>query len=293
MGACKYVLCKVLALFYIGNPPLGGTGLCLDEVLVGQLEEVALGVVARILVKDLYACSLGADLGEEVLTVGIAVVVFCSSEGGLYGVGVVLEKLCPVSIGGIGTLATVFPEEEVVLEHHVVRNAHCKDTTVVTVVDDGHGLHGIVLEVDGSDLDFIGSVNAEQGTDTITHGVVHEPDRFNLGGFADVECVTAAAGDTVHVAGVKGEFANLDEVGGVSVEEARLEIGDFAVDELDGLNIQDTAGVVHDTCAGIAVELDVLKVEGCIVGKTRSKLNHTNYGRFFTVRTKLAHDAEA
>ena len=111
-----------------------------------------------------------------------------------------------------------------------------------------------------ADLDGVGGVDAEQRADTVVHRVVHEGDLVDLRGLADVERVTAAAEDPVHVAGIELEGADLHDIVVVAVEEAGEEVRDFAVDEDDALQDRGTARVLHDAGAGGAVELDVLEV---------------------------------
>ena len=294
MSAFDDVLGEVFGLFDVRDPPLGSSGLRLDQVFIGKLEEVALGVVARVDGENLETCGLGAYLGEEVLAVTVAVVVLGSGEGGLNCVVVVLEELGLVCIGRVSTLATVFPEEDVVLQDHAVGNAHGEDAAVVSVIHGGDVLHGVVLEVDGADLDGVGSIDTEERADTVPHGVVLEDDILDFRTLADIEGVAAGADDAVHVAGVEDEFTDLEHGVVVSVEETAQEVGDFAVDELDAGHFEGSAGMVHDTGAVVTVELDVLEVEvGIILGKVGGEFKHTHNHGLFTVRAKFAHDGEA
>ena len=292
VGLGNYVLGEVLGFLHIGNPPLGSTHLTFDEVLGGQLEEVTLGVVARIHVHHLETGLGGRKLLEEVLAVGIAVVAG-SVQRRKNGVGVILEQLGFVHNSFI-RLAAVFPQEEVVLQGHLVGNTHGKDAAVVTIVNGGDVLHGVVLEDNLANLDGVGGVDTEQGTDTVVHGVVDESDFIDFRGFTDIERIAAGTRNAVHVAGVEGEALNLHDIVVVAIEETGQEVGDFAVHELDAANHGAATGVLHDTGTGCTVELDVLEVQvGVCLGQVGGEFHLTGNHGLLAVRAQFAHQGQA
>ena len=268
MRAFHYVLGEVLFLLHEGDPPLGCTYLAGDEVLGAELEEVALGVVARVRCKHLEACGCGVDQIEEVLALSVAVVVLCG-EGGDYGAGVVLEELCPVH-GALVLLAAVFPEEEVVLQAHGHGHAHGEDTAVVAVVHHADALDGVVVEDEVVDLGVLAGIDAEERTHSVIDGVVDELERSEVDGLADVEHVAAASEDVVDVAGVEAELADGGHGVVVAViEQTALVVCDAAVDELDASEGRGGAGSLVDDPAPVAEtgEGDALEIEAlaCVV----------------------------
>ena len=286
-----HLLGEVFGLLHIGNPPLGRTHLGLDEVLGCQLEEVALGIVARVHVHGNESGGGGGHLGEEVFTVGITVVPGSGAEGRFYRIGVVLEQLG--AVGPVG-LASVFEKEEVVLERHLMRDANGEDTAVVAVIDGGDVLHGVVLEIDVADLDGIGSVDTEQGADTVIQGVVHKGDFVDFRGLADIHGITAGTGDTVHVAGIELEGSDLHHIVVVSIEETGQEVGDFAMEEHNAVQNGRAAGVFHDSGAGHAVKLDVLEVEvGTGFGEVCGEFHLALYHGLGAVGAQFTHEGEA
>ena len=292
MGLGNYVLGKVLGFLHVGNPPLGSTYLTFDEVLGGQLEEVTLGVVARIHIHHLEAGFGGGKLLEEVLAVGIAVVAG-SVQRRKNGVGVILEQLGFVHNSFI-RLATVFPQEEVVLQGHLRSYTDGEETTVVTIVNGGDVLHGVVLEGNLANLDGVGGVDTEQGTDTVVHGVVDESDFIDFRGFTDIERIAAGTRNAVHVAGVEGEVLNLHDIVVVAIEETGKEVGDFAVHELDAANHGAATGVLHDTGTGCTVELDVLEVQvGVCLGQVGGEFHLTGNHGLLAVRAQFTHQGQA
>ena len=292
MGFGNHVLREVFFFLRIRNPPFGSTHMTFDEILGGQLEEVALGVVAGIHVHGNETGGLGRYLREEILALGIAVVAGGGPEGRDHGIGIHLEELAAVSV--FTGLAAVFPQEQVVLQGHLMRDAHGEDAAVVAIVDGGDVLHGVVLEVDVADLDGVGSIDAEEGANTVVQGIVHEDNLVNLGGLADIHRITAAAEDAVHVAGIEFERANLHHVVVVPIEETGHEVGDVAVHEGDAAHDRRTSGVFHDTGTGGAVKLDALEVEnGILLREISRQLYLAGHDRLGTIGTQFALQREA
>ena len=200
VSALKEVLGEILGFLHIGDPPLGSANLSVNQILVCELEEVALGVVAGILGENLESCSAGVHLLKEGVTVCETVVVLCIQSGN-YGTAVVLEQMAQFKPLVLCILAfnarSILIEEEVVLQRHGSSDADCEDTAVVAVVDGGNVLDGVVLHDEAAALDITfvdGSVVTEayQGTETVPDGVVLQLDGLYIGvcALAEVNAVT-------------------------------------------------------------------------------------------------------
>ena len=101
------------------------------------------------------------------------------------------------------SLSTVFPEEEVVLEGKGGCSLGAEEALVVAVIDNGYTLDGVVLKDKTSNLDSIYCIKTYEGTETIPDCAVDKLHGSNLGGFTDVEAVTAATKDIVNLARVE------------------------------------------------------------------------------------------
>ena len=282
-------LSEILFLLDIGDPPFGSSDLGLDQVLVLKLEEIALGVVARIGGKLAEACCGSGNLGEKILAVGIAVVVR-RVHGRDDGIGVVLEELSLV--GSIG-LSAVFPQEEVALEGHLGPDADGEETAVVAVIHRGDVLDGVALEVELADLDGVAGVDTEHRTDTVVDGIVHEGKGTDLGGLADIHRIAAAAEDVIHIAGVERELADLDDIVVVAVEEACEVVCDLAAYHLDGTQFRGTAGMLDQAGVGrTSVELDAFKIDVAACGEVSGQLDLADDHGLGAVGTDLSVESD-
>ena len=242
MSSLKDTLSQVFLRLDIRDPPLRGTDLLGDEILVGKLEEIALGVVAGIRVEHRKSGSSSIDLGEEIDAFSIAVVVG-SRKSRDYGIAVVLEQLAIVA----GVLSAILPEEEILLEGHVGGNADSEDTPVVAVVHHADALDGVVLEHEVPDIDIGVGIDTEERTHTIKDRVVDELEGAEIDGFAEIDAVAAVARDVVDLAGVEAELRNCRLGVVVAVGEQTADIGsDAAVDEADVADNRSRAGKLVD-----------------------------------------------
>ena len=236
---------------YIGVEPFGGAYLLVLQFLVGQVEEVALRIEARVCGQSLGTdLSCGEILGfaEELLAHVEIVVVRCNDVGG--------HIVHVVGCGEDGLLSGLEHEEVLVDGELLPGSADVEDTLVV----DSDVLDGVVFE----DHFFQGRtlvVDTEEGPESVEHGVVAESDLAYGRCVTDIESVAAGTEDAMNVAALDYEFSEVELVGAVVIIDTGVEACNHAVDDADLADLHDSALVVDDAVAACTVEVNVLEVE--------------------------------
>ena len=197
MSLVDDILGQVFFFLDICDPPFGCANLLGGKVVVGELEEITLRVVARISLKLGKSSRGGGNLREEALSGSETVVVGCGQVRNNC-VGVLLEELRPVGLT-FAFFTAVLIEEEIVLQDHVHSDTGSEEAAVVAVVHRGDILDRVVLEIESADLDGVRRVDVEHRADSVVDRVVQESEPVDLGGLPDVDGISAASEDRIHV----------------------------------------------------------------------------------------------